>query len=73
MVVPIFFSQEMNRYGIHINLSEYYSGGVYSLQLKLMMYQLNDKSLGINFLARLAIDVKAYQEWSLIPFSRNEC
>ena len=29
MVVPIVFSQEMNRYGIHIHLSEYYSGEAY--------------------------------------------
>ena len=29
MVVPIVFSQEMKRYGIHIHLSEYYSGEAY--------------------------------------------
>ena len=35
MVVPIVFSQEMNRYGIHIHLSEYYSGEAY-VRIKLM-------------------------------------
>ena len=29
------FSQEMNRYGIHIHLSEYYSGEAY-VRIKLM-------------------------------------
>lgn len=73
MVVPIVFSQEMNRYGIHIHLSGYYSGEAYVTTIKLMKVKLNDKSLGMNFLARLAIDVKAYQEWSFYPFCRNEC
>ena len=71
MVVSIVFSQEMNRYGIHIHLSAYYFGEAYVRTI--MKVPINDKSLGMNFLARLAIDVKAYQEWSFYPFCRNEC